>query len=101
MAQIFQVDIEGARIVLRGRFDAAQETRAREIFESFEGPGPAIVDFSDLKYISSAGLGVLFALHKRLLEEGSGVRIVNPSPHILEIFKMVGFDKIFEIESAE
>ena len=56
-----------------------------------------VVDFDGLSYISSAGLGLLFATQKRLVDGGSALTLVNLNPHIREIFHIAGFDKIFEI----
>ena len=56
-----------------------------------------LVDFSDLRYIASAGLGVLLATQKRLKEDGHALILANLNPHISEVFRITGFDKIFEI----
>jgi anti-sigma B factor antagonist len=53
-----------------------------------------------LEYISSAGLGVLLRTQKRLLQSGGGLRLVNPSRHIRDIFRYSGFDRIFQIDDG-
>jgi anti-anti-sigma factor len=87
-------DASGA-ISLHGRLDASQVDTARAVFdrvtESCE------VDFAELSYISSAGLGLLFGTQKRLVDAGDGLILINLSPHIREIFQIAGFDHIFEI----
>jgi len=86
---------ENGTISLHGRLDASQVDSARAVFnrvtESCE------VDFADLSYISSAGLGLLFSTQKKLVDGGGGLTLVNLSPHIREIFQIAGFDNIFEI----
>lgn len=84
------------RIELEGRFDASQEGRARELLDSIEGP--TVIDFGGLKYIASAGLGILLRAQKKLVAEGHSLKIVNLNPHIREIFEMAGFDRIFDLE---
>ncbi len=59
------------------------------------------LDMGRLDYISSAGLGVLLKTQKRLMAGGGGLRLVNVSRHINDIFSYSGFDKLFEIEAAE
>jgi anti-sigma B factor antagonist len=54
-----------------------------------------------LEYISSAGLGVLLKTHKRLTATGSGLKMIKVSSHINDIFKYSGFDRLFEIETAD
>ena len=59
---------------------------------------PTALDFQDLEYISSAGLGVLLALHKRLLAAGGGLRLIHVNRHIHDIFRFSGFDRVFVVE---
>jgi anti-anti-sigma factor len=51
-----------------------------------------------LTYISSAGLGLLFATQKRLVDTGDALELINLNPHIREIFQIAGFDNIFVID---
>jgi len=57
-----------------------------------------IIDFSNLEYISSAGLRVLIATQKKLKPENIPMTIKNANDTIKEIFRMSGFDKILKIE---
>lgn len=57
-----------------------------------------VIDFSKLKYISSAGLRVLIATQKKLAPDNIPMTIKNVNDTINEIFKMSGFDKILKIE---
>ena len=82
-------------ISLNGRLDASQVDSARTVFDQVTES--CRIDFSGLSYISSAGLGLLFGTQKRLVDSGGGLKLVNLSPHIREIFQIAGFDNIFEI----
>jgi anti-sigma B factor antagonist len=94
---MFEIErLDDHNIALRGRFDASQEPAALEVFGQMERE--LTVDFAELRYVSSAGLGVLFATQKRLSENGHTMRIVNVSPHIREVFALAGFDRIFQME---
>ena len=90
---------ESGRIVVAGRLDAAQAPRAQEFLDRV--PERCVIDMSRLEYISSAGLGVLLRTHKRLMESGQGVKMVNVGSHIYDIFTYSGFDRLFEIETAD
>ena len=57
-----------------------------------------IIDFSNLEYISSAGLRVLIATQKKLKPDNIPMTIKNVNDTINEIFRMSGFDKILQIE---
>ena len=87
---------DGGEVALSGRFDAAQVDKSRTVFDRLTVTTP--IDFKDLEYISSAGLGVLMATQKRLSEHGHKLRLRNVSGHIRDVFRIARFDLIFEIE---
>ncbi|HZY09522.1 MAG TPA: STAS domain-containing protein [Bacteroidota bacterium] len=88
--------VDPGKIVLSGRFDASQVEKAKGIFNKINST--CTVDFNDLEYISSAGLGVLLLTQKRLSESGNGLKLTNINKHIRDVFRYAGFDKIFKIE---
>ncbi len=81
-------------ILLQGRWDASQTQAAEAFFRAVTEP--AVVDFAGLKYISSAGLGILLFTQKRLMGSG-GLKLVNMNHHIRDVFRYAGLDKVFEI----
>lgn len=81
---------------LTGRLDAAQVDRVRD--EMKVVTESCVVDFSSLDYISSAGMGVLLGVQKRLSGGGHSLKLVNLNKHIREIFRIAGFDNVFKIE---
>jgi len=85
-------------VELIGRLDAANANNALQFLDGVEGP--CVLDLAGLDYVSSAGLGVLLRTHKRLMAGGNGLRLVNVSPHINDIFSYSGFDRLFQIEAA-
>lgn len=92
----FEIErVEPGRIELRGRFDASRETYARELFEDVKGS--CVLDFEELDYVSSAGLGLLVALQLRLSKQGDQVTLANVNPHILELLRLAGLDTIFAL----
>lgn len=90
-----QIDKNGD-ILLSGRFDASQTDKAMAVFNQIQES--ATVNFKDLEYISSAGLGVLLATQKRLNDTGHKLKLINMDNHIRDVFKWAGFDLVFEIE---
>ena len=82
-------------IILVGSFDASQTEQARTFFETVTTS--RVVNFKDLEYISSAGLGVLLATQKRLSQSGNGLTFINMNTHIRDVFRYSGFDKIFKV----
>lgn len=93
---MFEIEAENdGTIRLRGRFDAAQVEAASKVLDQVTES--RVVDFQELKYISSAGLGLLFTVQRRLVDRGHRLRLVNLSPHLRELFMIAQFDRIFEI----
>ena len=87
---------EGGRVVMSGRFDAAQADKAEAFLSGVQTS--VDVDFHDLQYISSLGLGILLRTQKRLSASGASLRLIRVNRHIREIFRFSGFDRIFPIE---
>lgn len=97
---MFQIGFDEAGVIVaEGRLDAAQAPRAQEFLDAV--PDHCVLDLGKLEYMSSAGLGVLLRTHKRLMSGGGGLKLVNVNSHINDIFMYSGFDKLFEIETAE
>ena len=68
----------------------------KEGYEEIDNISYLTVDLSEVSYISSAGLRVLLAFQKRISSHGE-MKVANVKPEVLEIFKMVGFDKVLNI----
>ena len=88
---------ENGDILCSGRLDAAECAKAQDFMDSVSGS--SVLDFAQLEYISSAGLGMLLKTQKRLVERGAGLKIINVNNHIHDVFRYSGFHSIFEIET--
>lgn len=86
-------------VICRGRLDAAQCENAEGFMQGLEGA--VTLDFADLEYISSAGLGILLKTQKRLVANGTGLKIINVNHHIHDVFRYSGFHAIFDIQAKE
>ena len=96
---MFEVAETGAgQVLLIGRLDAAQAADAETRFERLVGA--EALNLSSLEYISSAGLGLLLKLHKHKIAAGGGLRLIEVSPHIVDILHYSGFDKLFDVFPA-
>ena len=95
---MFDIDFnDSGAVVVSGRLDAAQATKAQEFLDGVMGE--CVVDMAALEYVSSAGLGVLLKTHKRLMGSDSQLKLINVNSHINDIFRYSGFDKLFIIET--
>lgn len=86
-------------LFVKGRIDTiTSEDLEKEINDEMGNFESLILDFTDLEFISSAGLRVLIATQKKLKPENIPFVIKNVDDSIKEIFRMSGFDKILKIE---
>lgn len=56
-----------------------------------------ILDFVNVKFLSSAVLGLLIRVSKKIYEHDGQLRLCNINPRIYEIFKITRLTKIFDI----
>lgn len=84
---------------IEGRVDTlTSEVLKKEIDDENGKFDSMILDFTDVEYISSAGLRVLITTQKKLKSEDIPLKIIHVNDVINEIFRMSGFNKILEIE---
>jgi anti-sigma B factor antagonist len=56
-----------------------------------------ILDFRNVRFLSSAILGLLIRISKRIYEHEGQLRLCNINPKIYEIFKITRLTKTFDI----
>lgn len=60
-----------------------------------------ILDISGLSYVSSAGIGAMMGLTRKLTQSGGDLVLMNPSPKVFAILDSLGFTRIFKIANDE
>jgi anti-anti-sigma factor len=64
--------------------------------------GRVILDFQDVQYISSIGLGKLISLQNRCTASDVDLRICSVRPFVMDVIKVARLDRLFKIyDSAE
>jgi anti-sigma B factor antagonist len=56
-----------------------------------------VLDFGNVRFLSSAVLGLLIRISKRIYERDGQLKLCNINPKIYEIFKITRLNKIFDI----
>lgn len=76
-----------------------EDIRALEdsILPLVEGPVNLVIDFSNVKFLSSAVLGLLIRISKRINEQKGKFKLCGIGARIFEIFKITRLDEIFDI----
>jgi anti-anti-sigma factor len=92
--------IDGHKSVnLNGRVDALSANELEKEFEglTLTGERYIIVNFTDVSYISSAGLRIFLLTQKKLKKIGGELILFNIAESVREVFKVSGFDQVFRI----
>ena len=69
-----------------------------ELTKSISDVKKMILDFSNVEYISSAGLRVLIAMEKSMRHQGGSMTIRHVNPAIKEIIRLAGFLQVMHVE---
>ena len=72
---------------LQSRLDALLNEKVREI----------AIDFKDVPFIDSSGIGEVLRLFKRMREAGGDVVLLNPNRKLCSLFSMYRFDQFMKI----
>ena len=72
---------------LQSRFDAAVGENIREV----------TIDFAEVPFIDSSGIGEILRLYKHMRERGGEIAIVNPNSKLRTLFAMYRFNKFMKI----
>ena len=79
------------------------EEQIRELQKSFEPiikkneNKELILNFMNVKFMTSALLGLLVRIHKKVCELGGQLRLSNLDPNLRKVFEITQLTKVFEI----
>jgi anti-anti-sigma factor len=92
-------------IAFKGRLDATNASDAEKQIDNYlnelRKDINIAVDLTELEYISSAGLRVLLVITKNRKKNNSDLCLFGLNENVMEIFKISGFDTIFNIAENE
>jgi len=60
-----------------------------------------VINGANLRYISSAGLGVFMAYIEELRASGGDIKIAALQPKVFNVFDLLGFPMLFDIVETE
>lgn len=105
-----RVDVEpagqrsGAVVVrLRGYLDLFTTSFLNRELEAVEGDGvrEVLVDFREVGFVASVGVGAVVAWHKRLLSAGGTLVCMSMSNRVREVFSLLGFESFLHMADNE
>jgi anti-sigma B factor antagonist len=88
---------------LRGYLDAHTAPDLEQAFQRSlsDRRFQLVVNFRDLAYISSAGLGVLMQFIEDVRQNEGDIKLANMSPRVYNVFDLLGFPMLYEIYTEE
>lgn len=100
---ICKIDSQGdvLNVFLDGEIDHHSARDAREqIDKEIEVNQPMVLtlDFKDVSFMDSSGIGLIMGRYKVMKQQGGEVRVANPSPNINRVLKLAGMDRLARIE---
>ena len=96
METFFSKDNQKLTVAVSGRLDSSSVHELEsELKSNLVGISELVFDFSNLEYISSAGIRVLLGCYKLV---SGNMQILNASEMIMDVFRITGMITIFNIE---
>ncbi len=98
-------ELEGEILFLRikGRLDAISSPAAeKKILDLItNGQHHILLDFSEVDYLSSAGMRLLLRTSKKLKSVSGKLIVCAVSPNVMDVLRMSGFDHVIELAPSK
>jgi len=92
-------DGDKVTVFLSGSVDIPGAESLKKEFNSIieSDPVEVCIDFDEVNFIGSSGIGKLLLFYKKFTSKGGRVSIVNLNKEITALFKAIKLDKLFNI----
>ncbi len=96
---VLEIVQDGQKVYLKGEVDVGNcATFKSELNKVVEKTMVDLVlDFEELMYIDSAGLGILVGVFKRLQEKNLSFEIINANDFIKKLFRITKLETLFKV----
>lgn len=90
-------------ISISGDLDAQTAPELEKEIENLVGKDKVkiITDFTELTYISSAGLGVFMSQIENIRNKGGDLKLTQMSEKVYLVFELLGFPMLFDITKTK
>lgn len=94
---------EISKVYLKGYLDAHTAPTLENTLQNLidKNRYSIVVNFNELAYISSAGLGVFMAFIEKVRENHGDIKLANMSDKVYNIFDLLGFPLLYDIFKTE
>lgn len=90
-------------VYMQGEIDHHSAKSMREEIDKaidFNMPSLLILDFSEITFMDSSGIGLVMGRYKNLQKNGAKLHLVNLSDNIYKIMKLAGIERLAVIEKG-
>jgi anti-sigma B factor antagonist len=102
--QVLRKDVEEVSVLnLKGFLDAHTAPVFEEEIQKLldENRFKLVVNFEELSYISSAGLGVFMGFIEDIRENSGDIKLTSMTKKVFRVFELLGFPNLYEIYDRE
>lgn len=88
-------------VYLKGEIDHHSAKGMREEIDKaieYSMPSLVILDFSEVTFMDSSGIGLVMGRYKNLQKTGAGLNISNLPENIYKIMKFAGIERLASLE---
>jgi len=86
-----------AVVCLQGRIVNGETASLREVVDSQMNAGAVVLDLARVSTIDASGLGLMLALRKQAEANGVGLKLMNVSKFVKQVFEITRLDTVCEV----
>jgi len=86
-----------AVVCLQGRIVNGETASLREVVDSQMNASAVVLDLARVSTIDASGLGLMLALRKQAEANGVGLKLMNVSKFVKQVFEITRLDTVFEV----
>ena|ERR1700752_2992019 len=86
-----------AVVSLQGRIVNGETTSLREVVGSQLNSSSVVLDLARVTTIDASGLGLMLSLRRQAESNGTGLKLMNVSKFVRQVFEITRLDTVFEV----
>ncbi|MBE6851607.1 MAG: STAS domain-containing protein [Ruminococcus sp.] len=97
----YDTESEQLFVLLDGEIDHHTSGRVRSELDAAlyaHTPRTLILDFQDVTFMDSSGIGLIMGRYKILRPLGGEIILLRPAPHIKRILRLAGMERLAKIQ---
>lgn len=98
LEQLISADQKIMTIRIKGKFNFEMQKEFRKCYENLKDfPNEFIIDFKEVGYIDSSGLGMLMVFHQHVHGPNVKIKIIQIKNEVKELLNLANLSQLFEL----